>query len=275
MRLFFKAAKARRDGAADKNGGLAGQLATLNKDGRLHARYMIETDAAARVELDGGLVGVVRDISYGGVAVRFEAGSQLLPTTLPPVAIAKMHLLDRSVDCKLGLVRSMAQGSQALLAGFTIAHETTETLVFLRELIEPLRRGVSLAELGAAILNERYNGPEWSCWRGDGPTDLVLKTHGPSGSKGLAEGLLTFAADGFYCEITFKGRSVTVTRIDALPSEAAGHTRLGTRMPADAQDAERHILRHAACILMAAPESARQTARPMLEAMIARLTGSL
>lgn len=262
MSLFSKIARVLgRQNEADESDPLQKQLEHLNKDGRLHARYVIHGEGIALLKLDDGLTGFVKDISYGGMAVRFVAeGNATLPSVLPPVVTGTFILLDRQIRCKLSPVRVVSQNSKVLFVGLSLRHESPETLIFLRDLIEPLRCGRSLAVLTREMRNEKYRGEEWSCLRGDGPTDLLLKTT-PDGA-GLAEALLTFRVNEQYAELSFKADKMSTGR--SLEDEGGGMLALGSRM-ATTSEVDKAVLRHAVYILMASPAACRKVARPILK----------
>lgn len=252
--------------AADDDGAIPKEIAALHNDGRVHARYLIHGEGVARLSLDLGLEGVVHDVSYGGMAVRFGESQKVdFPAQLPANCKATLSVLDRSVRCSLQPVRHVPQNGKALFVGFAMQHESSETLIFMRELIEPLRCGKSLVALDRTMRHERYQSEDWSCLRGDGPTDMLIRTR-PDAT--LAEALLTFRFAESYCELSYKdgvlrtGRSVSAHRSSVT---------LGSGM-ASTDSMDKAILQHAVFILLGAPTTCRQQVRPVLEEALARLS---
>ena len=239
---------------------LAKQLETLNQDGRLHARYVVNGDGIAALQLENGMTGTIKDISYGGMAVRFAAAGQVPDQTLPKILKGTFILLDQRVECVLSPIRVVSQDSRVVFVGFSLHHERPETLVFLREFIEPLRCGKSLAPVAAEMRNERYRGAEWSCFRGDGPTDLILRASADGAT--VEEALLTFRVMDSYCDLTFKGGRLKTGRM--LDKDPSGTLSVGGRMASTVQ-MDRGILRQSIYILMSAPISSRALTRPLLE----------
>jgi len=269
MGLFDKISKVLGGGSTAKDTpsetGVQQELASLNKDGRLHARYVLQGEGIAAIEVDG-MQGVVKDISYGGMAVRFQSDKGNLPTTLPATVSGRFTLLDQQIAVKLTPVRLVLQNPKVLYAGLMMQHESSDTLVFLRELIEPLRCGKTLAELPAAVRHERYKGSEWTCLRGEGPIDLILKT---SANGELEEALLTFRIAQQYCEITYKnGRLSTGRMVDRTGD--GGKMQMGSQMAATSE-VEKPLLRHAVYILMCVPSTCNRQVQPLLKAAIENL----
>jgi hypothetical protein len=258
MGFFSKIARALGGNAAEGDDPrLIKELESLNKDGRLHARYVVHGDGIATLKLDNGLSGIVKDISYGGMAVRFGQETQALQEGLPSSLRGTLHLLDQSVKCRLSPVRVVSQNSKVLFVGFSLHHEGPETLVFLRDFIEPLRCGRSMAALPTDLRQDRYRGPEWSCYRGEGPTDLLVKS---LRDDEIEEGLLTFRINEAYCEITYKNGVLKTGR--NIDREGVA-VRMGSNIEANPQ-----ILRSAIYILMSSPAACRKVARPIMrEAM--------
>ncbi len=261
MGLFDKVSKAfGRKGADEVSEApdpLKEQLATLNKDGRLHARYVLYAENVGSLRLESGLTGIVKDVSYGGVAVRFD----VTPDDRRPIEGelgATLTLLDREIRCRIKPVRVVKQNA-SIFAGFQIVHEKPDTLVFLRDFIEPFRCGKTLMSIQDHVRNERFKGQEWTCLRGDGPTDLILRRGEDSH---MAEAMLTFKTMDGYGEVTFRngllrtGRTVKqkdnfVQSMGALIAQT------------DAPDAA--LLRHAICILAASPSDVRLAVQPLLD----------
>jgi hypothetical protein len=262
MGLFDKFAKAlgRKDEetSVQQVDPLQAELATLNKDGRLHARYVLYADNLGTLRLDSqGLTGVLKDVSYGGFAVRFDVTPDDC-RALEGDLSATLTVLDRTIRCRLTPVRVVKQHS-SIFAGFCIIHESADTLVFLREFIEPLRWGKSLMSIGEDVRNERLRGQEWTCLRGDGPTDLILR-RGPDSQ--MAEAMLTFKSRDSYAELTYRNGILrtgqTITGPQSDPKS------LGAQM-ASTDLLDPHLLRQAICILSASPSDLRLAVQPLLD----------
>lgn len=258
MSLFSKLGKMLGRDSTPETAALK-ELETLNQDGRLHARYLISGEGVARIELEGGMTGVVKDISYGGMAARFELKDATAQARITDPVKARLHLLDRSIECVMSLVRSVSTpGQQTLYAGFAIRHESADTLIFMRDLIEPLRCGKSLTALEPSMRHERYKGAEWSCLRGDGPTDLIIRL--AKDSPSLQEALLTFRISDSYCEVSFRNNTLKTGKM-----VGSGNSKMtvGGQM-ASTTEVDLTVLRQSICILLGAPPANRRLVAPLL-----------
>lgn len=265
MSLFSKLGKVFGRDSAPEAAAMK-ELETLNKDGRLHARYLISGEGVARIELENGMAGIVKDVSYGGMAVKFELKDATTPTKIPDPLRARLHLLDRSIECVMALVRSVhPPGQQTLYAGFAIRHESADTLIFMRDLIEPLRCGKSLTALDQSMRHERYKSAEWSCLRGDGPTDLIIRL--TKDSLSLQEALLTFRISDSYCEVSFQNNTLRTGRMVGI-----GNSKMtvGSQM-ASTTDVDLTVLRQSICILLGAPPASRRLVAPLLKESLRHL----
>lgn len=264
MSLFGKLGKVFGREAAPETVAMK-ELDTLNKDGRLHARYLISGEGVARIELESGMTGIVKDVSYGGMAVKFELKDASTAPKLPDPVRARLHLLDRSIECVMALVRSVhPPGLQTLYAGFAIRHESADTLIFMRDLIEPLRCGKSLTALDQSMRHERYKAAEWSCLRGDGPTDLIIRL--AKDGQSLQEALLTFRISDSYCEVSFQNNTLRTGKMVGN----GGKMTVGSQM-ASTTEIDLTVLRQSICILLGAPPTNRRLVAPLLKEALRHL----
>jgi len=262
MGIFSRITKGKASTEVDKNPER--QLEALARDQRLHARYMINDEGLVRIHLSG-LVGEVKDVSYGGLAVRFDG--EALPKTLPPPLTGRLQLLDRSVDCKLATIRIATPSPRTLFAGLALLHETPDTLLFLREFIEPMRCGKSLLALGPEMRHERYQGKEWTYLRGDGPTDIILKTS--TENQTIEEALLTFRNGNTYYDLSLKGGHLRTSHTTDK-NDAPGAIDVAARMTVPTE-IDKTTLRHAVYILMSTPPAYRKATQPLLNHILAAL----
>ncbi len=236
---------------------LTTELATLSKEGRLHTRYVLFADNVGTLRLDSGLTGVLKDISYGGFAARFDVtpdDNRVIEGQLG----ATLTVLDRDIRCQVKPVRVVKQHA-SIFAGFYIVHESAETLIFLREFIEAFRCGKSLMAIGESVRNERFKGQEWTCLRGDGPTDVIVRrgedTH-------MAEAMLTFKTSDSYGELTFRNGILKTGRV--LKSRENSIQAMGAQM-ASTDLTDPALLRQAICILASSPSDVRLAVQPLLD----------
>src|SRR5690606_32257368 len=80
-----------------------------------------------------------------------------------------------------------------------------------KHIIEPLRCGRSLIKMGQENLKEPYNGDNWACYRGEGPTDLIVEFANGGGIERL---IMTFRHEARYYEVKYKGGKITTGQAD-------------------------------------------------------------
>ena len=235
------------------------ELETLIKDSRLHTLYLIAGEDLARLRLNNGLTGSVKDVSYGGMAVKFLVDD---PSSLqlPDQFTAELQVLDRSIECTVSYVRSARSNEKnTIFAGLLIQHNSAETLIFLRDLIEPLRCGKSLVAIDPVSRHERYQGLDWACLRGEGPTDLILRLCKDGAS--LQEALLTFRISDSYCELSYKQNTLRTGRIQG---ERDPHHQVPSARMASTAEIDPEVLRQGICILLGASGDWRHAANLLL-----------
>ena len=268
MSIFSKIAKA----IGSQKGPTAeavSLLRELSQDNRIHVRYMFQGDGIAHITLENGTAGLVRDVSYGGIAVRFETSQGAPP--LSKETTGRMHVLDRDIPIRFCPVRIASQNAQYLFIGCTFVHDTAETLVFLRDVIEPLRFGKTLALVPVDMRNDKYRDPQWSCFRGDGPTDLIIRSKKETNE--LEEALLTFREHNGYREVSFSGGRLKTGKSTQRPGDSAGML-AGAQM-ANTNDLDKQVLRHAAFTICGAPQQYRKQVEPLLRLVLQGLDISM
>jgi hypothetical protein len=267
MGLFQKIAKAMRPGGGADDSELLRPLETLNRNNRLHPRYLLPEGGLATLRLADGTVGPLVDLSYGGVAAVYPRAITVDPARMPASLTATLVLLDRSIPCQLLPSRMVPQsGGERVLVGFRLRHDTPDVLLFLREFIEPMRCGMTLAALAPDFRREKYRGSEWSCLRGDGPFDAIIKSDPATGK--VQEALLTFKISDHYCELSFAGGVLRTGH--SVTGGEANLMAMGSQMNQSAA-ADKAVLRHAIAALLGAPP----TVQPRLTSLLGELLGSL
>ena len=161
----------------------------------------------------------------------------------------------------------MSQSAQFLFVGCTFVHDTAETLIFLRDVIEPLRCGKTFSLLPEDMRNERYIGPQWACFRGDGPTDLLIRVKKETNE--LEEALLTFRFGDSYREVSFLDGRIKTGKSTQKPGESGGL--VASSQMASNLDVDKVVLRHGAFVLVGAPQQYRKQIEPMLRLILQSL----
>jgi hypothetical protein len=236
--------------------------ADFHDDRRVHTRFSLDAGLATLV-LANGRKGIVRDISYSGIAVTFPH-----PIEDPELAAAtalggRLEALGAGTNCRLRVVRSIARGGESFL-GFGFQHSTPAALLFLRELIEPLSRGATVAPADTGTATARGGGWEW--YVGDGPSEVILQREVPGGPAATA--VITFRLNDLYLNVLYREGTLRTHR-DAQktidPAAPATFERFGEGA------ADPRILRPAIFLLTALPGPLGEAMKPVFATALATL----
>jgi hypothetical protein len=242
-----------------ESGHSIASLEVIRKDMRSHTRYPVSFNGEATVTMTGGWIGAILDISYGGIAVSFESSKCDLSQSIPVMPTCTIEILGRSQPFQLKTVRSIPNGKDTIYVGFCFEHTAPDTLIYLREIIEPIRNGRSLEELSSKHRSEQYKGENWYCFRGEGPVDIVLQTDGSKAK--VVEALLTLMSGENYYEVGVQGEKIwTGKSTGSSNSQMMGGARM---IPTPTPDVS--VLRKAFLILASAPVKSTETVRPLLD----------
>lgn len=213
------------------------------------------------VTFANGTRAYVSNLSYGGFACVDSPDFPDLGTN--PKQLVSLNIFGRSQQCHISFVHT-----QAGISAFSIIHtDSAANLLFLRDSIEPMRQGSTIAAVPTHILRDRYGDGTWTYLRGEGPTDVLIRT-GVDGS--LMEALMTLSRDTVYNEIRYEnGRLSTGISLDRTGIAAS-------RMAAH-QHPEMAILHHGAAILACvnSSEAALPVGQFLREVLNARTIASL
>lgn len=203
----------------------------------------------------------ISNISYGGFAC---ATSPYFPdfSKIPEQEVT-ISIVARSHRCPMSHIHSLGG-----VSAFALHHHGPETLLFLREMLEPMRQGSSLVRVPDEILKEKYLKGHWTYLRGEGPTDIMLRP-GPDGT--LVEALMTLHRDKAYNEVRYEhGILSTGIAIDTGDSFGTATSRMSSHRKSDPV-----ILHHAACILLATISGEASTlVDQLLRHVVAELGGT-
>jgi hypothetical protein len=234
-------------------------LEEVRKEMRSQSRYPVDLNDDATVIMAGGWEGRIIDISYGGIAVSFSASKCDLTMSVPVMSSCKLEILGKAHQFQLKTVRTIPNGKDTLYVGFCFEHSAPDTLIFLREIIEPIRNGRSLEELSSEFKSDQYKDKNWHCLRGDGPVDIVLMTD-ESKTK-VVEALLTLKSGDSYYEVGIRsGKLWTSKSVGGTTSQLMGGARMTPSVTPDIM-----VLRKAFLIVASAPIKSSKTIRPFLE----------
>lgn len=228
----------------------------LNLDKRMNPRYRIADPRLARVRCKAAGF-VVENVSFSGIALRLEGrdeekSSPLLCET--GVVEATLTLLDRTTSLRARRVFATPHR-----AGFCLAHETAETLLFLQEPLDLMRRGSDMIRVDKRFLKEEYRREGWFYWRGDSGIDLRILA--PDGR--FEEGILTFLSQDRYLEVVVRGGSLS-TRVPIPGGGFLDQPMQQTHRP----DGE--VLRKALCVLLGMMDEQRNESLELFQEMCAK-----
>jgi hypothetical protein len=179
-------------------------------DKRSHSRFALNRHAECfvmagsgknplPVDMDQQFARLI-DISYGGMKLALsKSESQKFSATTPEqIYTCLICLPDQKIHASLRIVYCSASGLQA---GCSFEHANNDTLIQLREILEPLKTGESLRQTDPKMLNEKYASGDWFIYRGYGPTDFSVRLD--VGHRSLAELIVTMRTLDTYSELSF------------------------------------------------------------------------
>jgi hypothetical protein len=233
-------------------------LEAVRKEMRMHTRYAVAFHQNAHFQLGDDWSGRVMDISYGGVAVKFTATKP--GTSLPLEGNGVITILGAGQKFSVKAVRTVPHDQSTIYVGLCFNHTDPETLMYLREIIEPMRQGLTMDSITREVRSEKYRGEDWCCFRGEGPVDLVFRLD--SGNQ-LAEGLATFKIADYYYEIAIQNGILRTAKSAEKSSRALA---VGAKMIPTAKP-DPTVLRRAFLILASAPAPVAEKSAPFLKAI--------
>jgi hypothetical protein len=179
-------------------------------DKRSHSRFVLNrhaectviagtADCPLPVNLDQSSARLL-DISYGGMKIAFSKSQaqEFASTTPEQIYTCIICLPNQRIPVRLRIVYF---STSRLQAGCSLEHADSETLILLREILEPLKTGESLRQTDPKILNEKYANGNWFIYRGYGPTDFSVRLD--KGHRSLVELIVTMRTLDTYSELSY------------------------------------------------------------------------
>lgn len=239
----------------------------VQKEQRYHERHPLVPGDPLTASLLGGINARVIDISYGGILM--QASGSRLPSEDQFRAASEMeiHHLGRTRLCCVVSVRNISVFENNAMLAYEFRHQAAESLLFLKNIIEPIRNGGSLVKLSSENLKEPYNSPEWSCYRGDGPIDVIAefdenRTH-------LLRVIMTFRHESQYFEVAYDGGKIKTSMTDELPDQQDPGAVCQLVKQTSKIDPE--IIAHCASIMMGFNPEIREELGGFVSSVMARL----
>jgi hypothetical protein len=170
-------------------------------DLRFHVRIKPAFDNIVFVESNALKQVRLVDISYGGAAIT----TSTIVTDDSPINII-FHAIDSAFELTAKPVHRRGQQ-----LGLSFVHDNADGLVFLRDIIENMKSGASMAKIPRDMLKVEFQEVGASVWRGDGPTDLMYFPEGSEPKQKTGPALLVNFRDGkeYYQVNIIKGRIIT------------------------------------------------------------------
>lgn len=223
---------------------------------RVSQRYTLNQDSyCGHVVLEKTIVLPMLDISYGGFSIAIDKPEHAsLCETLPRTSDVDIVILGVTTT---GRAIRVFESKQRL--GYAFCHDTASVLIFLRRFIEFMRLGEHLNVLDKNLLKPPYDTEGWMCFRGEGPTDLLV--HKARGEMtGVDEAVITYREKEAYRTVELRnGRLFTAVTSD--------NNNTGPRTTQDTQ-ANEDILRKGACVLMGYLQACEAAHQPYLEELL-------
>jgi len=176
------------------------------REKRKHDRWHILSSSFSRLEFGSDPNGQrldLHNISYGGIACVDGPAAESVAHGQP--FGAKLVIATRHINMRLTSVYRRHG-----IVAFRILHETPDTLVSMRDLIESMRAGASLAPVQKVNVADRYKSDDWTCLHGEEKIALVFRT---VANGDIVEALMTFKGDGeVYTEVALRNGRISTSQ---------------------------------------------------------------
>jgi hypothetical protein len=237
MRLFEKITSAFRT----QHPGGSDSSSKPFQEIRIQQRYSFSHAPLGSISNTHGIY-PIQDLSYSGVGVNFTNSENLsksglaIPDQQIPV---QLNLLGRSVAATIQLVFER-DGR----AGYFFIHATGDTLLFLRDSLEYMRRGADMVPIDPSLLKERFREQNWKIFRGAESDDLRVRVS--DDGKTVEETLVTFLDGGEYCELCILGNVFSTRRT----SQKRGSGQAGSPTTTQSAELDLTVLRSCLALLI-------------------------
>jgi len=186
---------------------IANESSQSDEDHRAHQRHTLADKKLCFLAFEGGLKGTIRNLSYSGISVEFEQGDMKQVTKQfndskkvedSQTWEARLCMGYEFTRTKVALVRRIGRH-----VAFEFIHDLAETLIFLREVLEPMRIGSTLTP---------YYGFDSNQWKdrrftlkGDALSELNFMI---DEIGNLLFSRLTYSSQGYIYEVTFQEQKI-------------------------------------------------------------------
>ncbi len=199
----------------------------------------------------------LQDISYGGFSVSIEKPEhESLIDTLPRTSDVEIIMLGVGT---VGRAIRVFESKQRL--GYAFCHDTASVLIFLRRFIEFMRLGEHLAPVDKAVLKPPYDSSDWACFRGDGPTDVLLR-QSKTTKNTVEEAVIKYREKETYRTTELRNGKV----FTQIHSEASSAQQLNSVHQESSINED--ILRKSICLLLGYQQACTEAHQPLLSNLI-------
>lgn len=232
---------------------------------RVSQRYALSREnTSGHAVFEKSIVLPLQDISYGGFSVSIDKPEhESLLDTLPRTTDVEIIMLGVGT---VGRAIRVFESKQRL--GYAFCHDTASVLIFLRRFIEFMRLGEHLAPVDKAILKPPYDSADWLCFRGDGPTDVVLR-QSKTTKHTVEEAVIKYREKESYRTTELRnGKIFTQIHSEAVNSASSASSNQDSAVNED-------ILRKSICLLLGYQQSCHESHQLMLNNLIRAIQKAL
>lgn len=212
----------------------AEEVEALKAERRYNERLNLSHSSIIQVNLGKRSYNLM-DISYGGVGIYLNE-DDLANVRVGETLSGEIVAPKGTIGCGFQSARFGKDPEGRMIGGLVFHHESRASLVFLRDVIEPLQQGRTLAKVREEHLRSEKREAGDCYYRGAGPCDLAIAKNGSFS--------LTFIlSTGQYGELAVRGQklhtSITLPHTNLMP----GHQIAAT------ETLDMEILQHGSLIL--------------------------
>jgi len=185
--------------------------AQVQKERRYTERYSLMPGDPITAEVLGLSANVV-DVSYGGLALHIPGKRLPQAEEFKNADTITVTALNGVMTSQVVNVRDVRITEMGVFVAYEFRHQSPETLIFMKEIIEPIHTGLSLFEQSADKGHTPYNTENWKTYKGEGPTNILAEF--ASDGETLLRTLVTFIYEGTVYQLSFEGHKIQTAQIN-------------------------------------------------------------
>lgn len=228
---------------------------------RVSQRYALSREnTSGHAVFEKSIVLPLQDISYGGFSVSIDKPEhESLIDTLPRTSDVEIIMLGVGT---VGRAIRVFESKQRL--GYAFCHDTASVLIFLRRFIEFMRLGEHLAPVDKSILKPPYDSADWLCFRGDGPTDVVLR-QSKTTKNSVEEAVIKYREKESYRSTELRNGKI-FTQIHSEANTSQHNSGAGQE-----SSVNEDILRKSICLLLGYQQACTEAHQPLLNNLVSAI----